>query len=306
MNDTDVTGNRIELDDKSCNNPDFELPTIDNHVDDWARVVSERLAQPFVDLQNQLNELVETTSVLLEDRQAQIERRTILFLLSALFAGVAWIFVVHPLVIGGASALKESFIGKAFKAGGKFFAGDRSAPLELGSLFDKPELAKTGTLGQSIGGSGTAYAITDTYKVRMVHPSTGQRSSSECAGKSLEQVDAKGIDGCVAHRGIDIGTPIGTPIYVIAVNGSTAQVECRQQGQWGTYAKYSSPSLPGWEFTAHHLSRCQPGVYKVGSVFGVTGSAGTGAHLHFGTKYKGKWIAPPIGFAQWTLQGEKP
>ncbi|NJO19078.1 MAG: hypothetical protein HC838_02000 [Spirulinaceae cyanobacterium RM2_2_10] len=179
-------------------------------------------------------------------------------------------------------------------------------PQQLPAFFGTPELAATPNRQQRVAGRNTSYRVTDVYRVRPVHPSTGQRSRSECLGKSLEEIDAQNISGCVAHRGVDVGTPIGTPLAAIAQPDSSARVECIQQPPWGTYAQIESQSLPGWTFIAHHLQTCRPGIYPAGSSFGTTGTAGTGPHLHFGVKYQGRWLAPPLGFTSWILAGEKP
>lgn len=174
-------------------------------------------------------------------------------------------------------------------------------PEQLSAFFRSEMLARSPQTRQRLRGKWRTYTITDTYRVRMQHPSTKQRSPPRCAGKSLEQIDRLGIKGCIAHRGADVATPVGTPLFAIARSGSFAQVECRQQPPWGTYAQIVSPSLPHWIFIAHHLNTCQPGRYTPGQSFGTTGTAGTGPHLHFGSRYQGRWIAPPLGFIQWVL-----
>ncbi|MGD2180736.1 hypothetical protein [Lusitaniella coriacea] len=187
--------------------------------------------------------------------------------------------------------------------------GFQTPPLEpqhLNKFFGNATLTKTPVKGQKIRGKWRLYAVTDTYRIRMVHPATKQRSPPQCVGKSLEEVDKQGIVGCIAHRGIDVAAPIGTPLFAIAYSQAKTQVECIKQPPWGTYAKLTSASLPGWTFIAHHLNTCRPGLYQSGQVFGTTGTAGTGPHLHFGSKYRGRYLAPPLGFVQWMLAGEKP
>lgn len=179
-------------------------------------------------------------------------------------------------------------------------------PKHLNKFFGSATLTQTPVKGQKIQGKWRIYHVTDTYRIRMVHPATKQRSPPQCAGKSLEQVDQQGIKGCIAHRGIDVATPIGTPLFAIAYSQAKTQVECIKQPPWGTYAKLTSASLPGWTFIAHHLNTCRPGLYQSGQIFGMTGTAGTGPHLHFGSKYRGRYLAPPLGFVQWMLAGEKP
>ena len=108
-------------------------------------------------------------------------------------------------------------------------------------------------LGEMIAG----YPVSDIRKIRNVHPVSGQRN--------------------VWHKGFDIATPTGTPVYAPFV-GTVS--ECVEDGRWKTYGIFQSPLFPNRYWLLHHLSWCQTGEYKKGDVWAKTGNAGTGPHLH--------------------------
>jgi len=258
-----------------------------------------RILRHLFDLYGQTNRLERKLDRLLAERQLQRSQRSTLALLGLLALGIAYITVIHPL-LGDRRPTPE-----APPAAAPINPASTS-PAQLDQFFGAAALAQTPTRQQQARGRSTHYRITDIYRLRPVHPSTSQRSRPECLGKSLEEIDAQQIQGCVAHRGVDVGTPVGTPLAAIAQPGTSARVDCIQQPPWGTYARLETPSLPGWTFIAHHLQTCQPGTYPAGGIFGTTGSAGTGPHLHFGAKYEDRWLAPPLGFVEWMLAGKKP
>ncbi|NJK99949.1 MAG: hypothetical protein HC910_05030 [Spirulinaceae cyanobacterium SM2_1_0] len=259
-----------------------------------------RILRHLFDLYGQTNRLERKLDRLLGDRQARQSQRSTLALFGILLLGIAYITVIQPL-------RQQRLAPPAGQPAPNRPAESAPVPPEqLSHLFGSAQLAQTPSRQQQARGRNTRYRITDHYRLRPVHPSTGQRSHPDCLGKSLTEIDAQNISGCVAHRGADVGTPVGTPLAAIALPGAVARVDCIQQPPWGTYARLESQSLPGWTFIAHHLQTCRPGTYPAGSSFGTTGSAGTGPHLHFGTKYEGKWLAPPLGFIEWMLAGERP
>ena len=120
------------------------------------------------------------------------------------------------------------------------------------------------------------------------------------------------------HKGVDINTPIGTPVYAIGkANSSSAfmdgyvDVACPfnpLNPPEGIAAYIQSPLLPEYEIALFHLNECYSGRHPVGAMIAKSGNTGasTGAHLHFGLKYKGEWIDPPKGFVLWALQGKEP
>ncbi|MBP0017225.1 MAG: hypothetical protein J7647_06650 [Cyanobacteria bacterium SBLK] len=264
----------------------------------------KRIGRKFRKFQDKLERMEIKIDSLLAEQRAKESRRTILILLSILVAGVAYITIIYPLVN------RRNYPQKVPPKHSEIMPQNHAispSPENLEFFFRSSALAVTPKRKDKIyGKSKQTYMVTDIYRMRPVHPSTGKRSRSDCLNKTPEEIDRQGIQGCILHRGVDVGTPIGTPLSVISLPGEKARVECLKQPPWGVYSKITSASLPNWTFISHHLKTCRPGIYKAGEIFGSTGTAGTGPHLHFGTQYQGEWIAPPLGFVEWNLQGEKP
>ncbi|MDY7014058.1 MAG: hypothetical protein SVX43_10775 [Cyanobacteriota bacterium] len=266
--------------------------------------IEERLQERLYWLQKRLMATEKKVDRLLAERQAQKTQQNIVLLLLTAFAIFFYLSVVRP--TQQPQQPQPPSPTPTLNLPPLSFWSNPAAPKRLPAFFGDAALSRTPVKGQTLQGNGQNYPISDSYRIRMVHPATGERSPPECAGKSLEQADAQQLTGCIAHRGVDVATPIGTPLFAIASPSGIARVECKQQPPWGTYGQMTSPSLPHWTFIAHHLKTCQPGVYRAGQTFGTTGTAGTGPHLHFGSKYRGAWVAPPAGFVQWMLTGKKP
>ena len=120
------------------------------------------------------------------------------------------------------------------------------------------------------------------------------------------------------HKGVDINTPIGTPLYAIGEEKSASSfhdgyvdVACPwnpNNPPEGIAAYIQSPLLPDTEIALFHLNECYSGRHPVGAMIAKSGNSGvsTGAHLHYGVKVKGEWIDPPRGYLMWILQGKKP
>lgn len=262
----------------------------------------KRIGRKFRKFQDKLERMEIKIDSLFAEQRAKESRQTILILLSILVAGVAYITIIYPLI-------NRRSYPQTFPPNNSGIVPQNHviSPGNLQFFFTNSALAITPKRRDKIyGKSKQTYIITDTYRMRSVHPSTGKKSNLNCLNKTPEEIDRQGIQGCIIHRGVDVGTPIGTPLSAIALPGAKAKVECLKQPPWGIYSKITSASLPNWTFISHHLKTCRPGIYKAGEIFGSTGTAGTGPHLHFGTQYKGEWIAPPLGFIEWNLQGEKP
>jgi hypothetical protein len=122
------------------------------------------------------------------------------------------------------------------------------------------------------------------------------------------------------HWGVDVGTPIGTPLHAIGTAGTTTEVICKSEKLGGNYALIRPEAFPEWQFMAMHLQDCTTGTYKPGEVFGHTGASGaaiTGASLDWrqydlrkpestGASDPGQRVHPHKGFLLWTLKGEAP
>ena len=121
-------------------------------------------------------------------------------------------------------------------------------------------------------------------------------------------------DGCSTfHRGVDLGTPEGTPVRAIGLPESKVDVFCNVTTGGGNQAFMRSDSIPNNEFVAVHLQSCKAGVYKAGDIVGYSGNTGysTGPHLHVEKHIKdanGKMVAvaPEAGYIIWMLSGIAP
>ena len=90
--------------------------------------------------------------------------------------------------------------------------------------------------------------------------------------------------GMKGHNGIDVGVPIGTPIFA-SMDGEVEVIDSGVQG-YGLHVKIRNP-YKATEMVFGHLSRANvPDGHKVnmGEVIGYSGNSGysTGPHLHFG------------------------
>ncbi|MGK7926294.1 MAG: hypothetical protein AB4290_13805, partial [Spirulina sp.] len=197
----------------------------------------KRIGRKFCKFQDKLERMEIKIDSLLSEQRAKESRRTILILLSILVAGVAYITIVYPLV--NRRNYPQTFpSNKSPEAVPQNQLNSVSRPNNLQNFFGSSVLAITPKRKNKIRGKGKqTYIVTDTYRTRSAHPSTGKRSHPDCLNKTPEYIDEKKIQGCIIHRGVDIGTPIGTSLSAIALPGTTAKVECLKQPPWGIYSK---------------------------------------------------------------------
>lgn len=118
------------------------------------------------------------------------------------------------------------------------------------------------------------------------------------------------------HKGVDLNTPVGTPLYAIgkpnpnlAFSEGYVDVACPLNignPPEGIAAWVASPLLPEYEIALFHLEACYSGRHPIGAMIAKTGNTGasTAPHLHFGIKQNNQWIDPPRGFVISTLQGK--
>lgn len=95
------------------------------------------------------------------------------------------------------------------------------------------------------------------------------------------------------HKGVDLATSIGTPMYAIG----EVNITCQEQNPGaGIYAlvDYRDKNL-----VLMHLSECKTGNYFKGQIFAKTGNTGTGTgpHLHFEQYDKSNVLErPTVGY----------
>ncbi len=131
----------------------------------------------------------------------------------------------------------------------------------------KPEIANLKSspkIGETIAG----YPVTSPFGNR-INPVTGEAQF---------------------HGGVDLATPLSTPIYAIGEPGNTITLNCWiDGGGGGLVATMTSPLYPSKLFDALHLSWCRAPTngaiikVKAGEIIAKTGTSGmsTGPHLHF-------------------------
>lgn len=111
------------------------------------------------------------------------------------------------------------------------------------------------------------------------------------------------------HRGTDLGTPIGTPVYAIGNPGETISVRCwTDSKRGGNVATFVGANQ---KIQYLHLSSCKPGNAKPGEEIAKTGNTGRGSgpHLHierYENPNSSQKVAIERGFIHFALTGKAP
>lgn len=140
-------------------------------------------------------------------------------------------------------------------------------------------------------------------------PKTGERIAGYLVTSPFGMRDHPVHGGKKMHRGVDLGTPVGTALYAVGRPGQKVNVKClkpEESGGGGITAVYQSM---GWEFLAMHLSNCQSGESIAGQIIARTGNTGhsTGPHLHWEQREPGGEAVPPQKWTLWAaINGELP
>ncbi|MBE9078567.1 M23 family metallopeptidase [Romeria aff. gracilis LEGE 07310] len=150
-----------------------------------------------------------------------------------------------------------------------------------------PAAVKTPAVGDIVAG----FEITDDYHIRPFHPVTGVAN--------------------VPHNGVDVATPIGTPVYAVGQTGDRVTVDCWWDVDGGGWvADQSAASYPGYVFQSLHLSEngCQSGQAQAGDEIAYTGNSGlgTGEHYDFRVKISGAYVPPGEIYLESALTGKPP
>ena len=172
-------------------------------------------------------------------------------------------------------------------------AGDRSSPQESSFSFPLPgesdvenvadreakaDLWKPPFEGQYIPGfDGRSYRITSN-----IYPCQNP-DRSDC--RTIPEVYG-GVPH--AHQGVDVATPVGTPIFA-----GNIYISCHRTDGGGLWIVGDRPD--GMVFQIAHAQACLPGTYGEVSVIGSTGNSGrytTGPHGHIEI---GRRSSTPVG-----------
>jgi lysozyme len=90
------------------------------------------------------------------------------------------------------------------------------------------------------------------------------------------------------HAGVDLATPVGTPLYAVVA----VELACFEDERGGGLV--AQFELDGSIHKFLHLSQCFAGQKAAGETFALTGNSGrsTGPHLDYRVKTKEQWQAP--------------
>lgn len=129
-----------------------------------------------------------------------------------------------------------------------------------------------------------------------------------CKNPAKEVSDCRTWEGRArAHLGVDVGMPVGAPLYVPSDgNAKKAEVTCTYSSGGGNTALIELQNSK-LSFRSLHLSKCVPGTKAIGEVYAFVGSTGysTGPHLHFEQYVKGELVEPSFRYLEQTVVGPK-
>ena len=145
----------------------------------------------------------------------------------------------------------------------------------------------TPALGDVVAG----YRVSDVYGIRPFHPVTGVPNAP--------------------HNGVDLATPVGTPIHAVGKVGDKVEVKCWwDDGGGGWVVNQTAESYPGYVFQSLHMSEngCREGEVTAGEVIAFSGNSGlgTGEHYDFRVKIDGQYVPPDVKYLESAMTGEPP
>lgn len=142
------------------------------------------------------------------------------------------------------------------------------SPLSIGDVIIIPNGRVESTVGSSKGSSKTKGANSPSYVGYYIRPIDGGRKS-------------QGVHG---YNGIDIASPIGTPIFASASGNVIISKHYGWNGGYGIYTVIEHPNKTQTLYAHMVKNASYQGQYvKQGQIIGYVGSTGrsTGPHLHF-------------------------
>jgi murein DD-endopeptidase MepM/ murein hydrolase activator NlpD len=173
--------------------------------------------------------------------------------------------------------------------GSLLYIADRLITLTAGVVGGKEKIEDiiTPLTGEIVAG----YTVSDEYGIRPFHPVTGEPN--------------------VPHNGVDLATPIGTPIHAVGKAGDTTTVKCWwDEGGGGWVVNQTAESYPGYTFQSLHMSEngCREGASQAGEVIAYSGNSGlgTGAHYDFRVKIDGEYVPPATKYLESAVAGKPP
>lgn len=184
------------------------------------------------------------------------------------------------IVVGLTICTIEPSINQAIKSSpfGRFFARVSPVPAvrqEAKQSVLNLDWKKTPKVGETVAG----YRVTSGYGPR-----------------------AKPCPQCSSyHPAIDVGTPVGTPLYAVA----DTTVKCWQDANGGgLVGEYALPNQKILQLL--HLSDCKSGQAKAGEQIAKSGNSGIGTGAHVDVRLKPRSVVPPTELVEWTLTGKNP